>query len=108
MTGKLWQPSFPSKAVTHSYGVNFCSQQYPGPAILSQSHTHLNLLLELLNQEYLHPRIREQNGAYGTGARIRESGTIGLSSYLDPNSSATFDIFDQSIEELLSKTSIES
>jgi Zn-dependent M16 (insulinase) family peptidase len=71
MNSLQWKVQYPSKAVVHNYGVGFCSQQYAGPAFLSKSHAHLSLLLELLQQEYLHPQIREQNGAYGTGARIR-------------------------------------
>jgi presequence protease len=87
--------------------VNFCSQQYKAPNHLSKEHAHINLLMELLQQDYLHPMIREKGGAYGTGARIRNNGTISLSSYLDPNTLATFAIFDKSIEDLLAKDSIQ-
>ncbi len=30
--------SFLSKAVTHNFGVNFCTQQYLGPEYLSNTH----------------------------------------------------------------------
>jgi presequence protease len=107
MAGRPFAAAFQSKAVTHSYGVSFCSQQYIGPEFLSRDHAHLSLLLELLQQDYLHPRIREKGGAYGTGAKVTEARTVALSSYLDPNALQTFDIFDESVEELLSKQSIE-
>lgn len=91
MSKVQWKPRVLSKAVVNSsYGVNFCSQQYPGPKYLSADHAKVNLFLKLLLQEYLHPRIREQGGAYGSGARIRSVNTIALSSYMDPNSESTF------------------
>lgn len=61
----------------------------------------------MLQQDYLHPLIREKGGAYGTAARIRNNGTIALSSYLDPNTLITFQAFDNSIHSLLSKDRIE-
>ncbi len=53
-----WKPSISSKAVVYNYSVNFCSQHYLAPKLLSPEHAHINLLLELLQQEYLHPKIR--------------------------------------------------
>lgn len=58
MSKAPWKQLSASKAVTHSYGVNFCSQQYPGPKYLSLDHAQVGLFLKLLQQEYLHPRIR--------------------------------------------------
>jgi Zn-dependent M16 (insulinase) family peptidase len=78
------------KGVVYSYMVNFCAQGYIAPKYISKEHAHINLLLELLQQDYLHPLIREKGGAYGTGARIRNNGIISLSSYLDPNTLTTF------------------
>jgi Zn-dependent M16 (insulinase) family peptidase len=66
--------------------VNFCGQQYIAPPYLSPEHARVSLLLVLLQQDYLHPLIREKGGAYGSGARVRNNGTLSLSSYLDPNS----------------------
>jgi hypothetical protein len=34
-----------SKAVTHNFEINFCTQQYKGPKFLSKEHAYLNLLL---------------------------------------------------------------
>lgn len=58
MEGKKWLQSQQSKAVIHGYGVNFCSQQYPGPTFLSYDYAQMCLILQILQQEYLHPRIR--------------------------------------------------
>lgn len=46
------------KAVTYNYAVNFCTQHYKAPKYLSKEHAHISLLLELLQQNYLHPLIR--------------------------------------------------
>jgi Zn-dependent M16 (insulinase) family peptidase len=51
--------------------------------------------------------IREKGGAYGSNARVRNGGTICLSSYLDPNSVETFKVFESSIQNLLSKDSLD-
>ena len=83
------------KGVIYNYMVNFCAQTYVAPKYLSKEHAHVNLFLEILQQDYLHPLIREKGGAYGTGARVRNNGIISLSSYLDPNPTATFQIFDK-------------
>jgi Zn-dependent M16 (insulinase) family peptidase len=102
-----YSPILSPKAVVYNYMVNFCGQQYHGPKHLSKDHAHINLLLTLLQQDYLHPLIREKGGAYGSGARIRNNGVISLSSYLDPNSTATFEVFDKSIHELLQKDKVD-
>jgi Zn-dependent M16 (insulinase) family peptidase len=107
MTPFEFSPVLTPKAVVYNYMVNFCGQQYHGPAHLSREHAHVNLLLVLLQQDYLHPLLREKGGAYGTGARVRNNGIISLSSYLDPNTLATFEVFDRSVEELLAKDRID-
>lgn len=81
-----FSPVLTPKAVVHGYMVNFCGQQYIAPPYLSPEHARISLVLILLQQDYLHPLIREKGGAYGSGARVRNNGTLSLSSYLDPNS----------------------
>ena len=73
-----------SIAVTHTFDVNFCCQQYPGPQYLSNDHANLVLLLAILEQDYLHPKIREKGGAYGAKSMVRETGAITFYSYMDP------------------------
>jgi Zn-dependent M16 (insulinase) family peptidase len=38
---------------------------------LSKDHAKLLILVQFLEQEYLHPEIREKGGAYGARASIR-------------------------------------
>lgn len=106
MTPFEFSPVLSPKAVVYNYMVNFCGQQYHAPRHLSREHAHLNLLLALLQQDYLHPALREKGGAYGTAARVRNNGLISLSSYLDPNALPTFRTFDNSVEQLLAKDSV--
>lgn len=58
MNPGTWLPQYTSKAITHNYSVNFCTQQYPSPKFLSQDYAQISLLLQILQQEYLHPKIR--------------------------------------------------
>ena len=106
MKGFDFAPVSAQKGVIYNYMVNFCAQTYIAPKYLSKEHAHINLLLEILQQDYLHPLIREKGGAYGTGARIRNNGIISLSSYLDPNPVDTFQIFDEGIDKVLAKDKI--
>jgi Zn-dependent M16 (insulinase) family peptidase len=93
---------FGSKAVTHNFDINFCTQQYVGPEYLSKEHAEMNILTQYLEQEYLHPEIREKGGAYGARASVRECGNISLYSYMDPEASKTFKVFDESVERVKS------
>lgn len=85
---------FESKAVTHNFDVNFCTQQYFGPEYLSKEHAEMCILTQYLEQEYLHPEIREKGGAYGARSSVRESGNVSLYSYMDPEATKTFKVFD--------------
>jgi Zn-dependent M16 (insulinase) family peptidase len=55
-------------------------------------------MARLITSKFLHPHIREKGGAYGSGLTLSPSGVLNFFSYRDPNSSATFDIFEQANE----------
>ncbi|EFN77510.1 Presequence protease, mitochondrial [Harpegnathos saltator] len=83
------------------YTVNYCSK-----AILTVPYTHpdyavLRVLSKLITSTYLHPEIREKGGAYGGGAKLTSEGIFSFYSYRDPNSTRTFDLFDQAYDFLL-------
>lgn len=83
------------------YTVNYCSK-----AILTVPYTHpdypvLRVLSKLITSAYLHPEIREKGGAYGGGAKLTSEGIFSFYSYRDPNSTRTFDLFDQAHDFLL-------
>lgn len=63
----------------------------------------LSVVSTLFENITLHPRIREQGGAYGGGAANNSlSGHFGFYSYRDPNISRTLNAFDESIETIAS------
>lgn len=83
------------------YTVNYCSK-----AILTVPYTHpdyaiLRVLSKMISSLYLHPEIREKGGAYGGGAKLTSEGIFCFYSYRDPNSTRTFDLFDQAYNFLL-------
>lgn len=75
--------------------VNYCAK-----AVATVSYTHkdfapLRVLARLLSAKYLLPVVREQNGAYGSGAKLSTDGIFNFYSYRDPNSTKTLDVFDE-------------
>ncbi|CAG5005567.1 unnamed protein product [Parnassius apollo] len=86
--------------------INFCAK-----AIQTVSYTHsdypkLRVLSKFLTSKYLHPIVREQNGAYGGGAALTLDGVFNYFSYRDPNSRKTLDVFDGTSDWLAQNTSL--
>lgn len=78
--------------------VNYCAK-----AIVTVPYSHpdyaaLKVLAKYLSSKYLLPVVREQNGAYGSGAKITIDGLFNFFSYRDPNSRVTLDVFDQAYQ----------
>ncbi|KAJ8968610.1 hypothetical protein NQ317_011402 [Molorchus minor] len=98
VTGKIFAPSDAVNCQHHiiNIPVNYCSK-----AILTAPYTHtdypkLSILARLLTSKYLHPELREKQGAYGGGARLTGDGVFSFYSYRDPRNVETLDIFDKS------------
>jgi hypothetical protein len=51
--------------------------------MMTKEAAELSIFLELLEANYLHKKIREQGGAYGSGAKL-QNGAIFFYSYADP------------------------
>lgn len=47
----------------------------------------------ILNYEYLWSEVRVKGGAYGVSCRVRQDGAIGFTSYRDPSSESSLDVF---------------
>lgn len=56
----------------------------------------MRVLARLLSSKYLHPELREKQGAYGGGARLMSDGVFAFYSYRDPRNLETLDVFDSS------------
>ncbi len=75
--------------------VNFCARAYPTVTVDHPDAAALTVLGEFLRNNYLHRAIREQGGAYGSGAS-QDSGdaVFRFFSYRDPRISGTLEDFD--------------
>jgi|GEM_PF-4180834 len=51
-----------------------------------------------LNNNYMTPKLREQAGAYGGGARFSRNGLFTMSTYRDPNLKQSFETFENAVE----------
>ncbi|KAG6444295.1 hypothetical protein O3G_MSEX003376 [Manduca sexta] len=86
--------------------VHFCSKVVPTVAYTHPDYAKLRVLSRFLSSKYLHPIVREQNGAYGGGATLSLDGTFNYYSYRDPNSRVTLDVFDQTADWLSKNTNL--
>jgi presequence protease len=78
--------------------VNFCAKVVPTVPYTSPDYAKLRVLSRFLGSKYLHPVVREQNGAYGGGATLTMDGIFNFYSYRDPNSKVTLDVFDNTAD----------
>ncbi len=82
--------------------VAFTSKIFKSLPYVHEDTPALNIAGHLFDNLTLHPRIREQGGAYGGGAMNNSlSGNFCFYSYRDPNISNTFSAFDESVERIL-------
>lgn len=76
---------------------NFATH-FVGKSILTVPRLHkdfpkLVILNKLISSKYLLKEVREKGGAYGSGARISNSGIMSFFSYRDPNTTKTLSTF---------------
>ncbi|NRP10539.1 insulinase family protein [Marinobacterium sp. xm-d-509] len=82
--------------------VNFCAKVFRTVTVAHPDAAALTVAGEILRNGYLHRAIREQGGAYGSGAsQDSGDGLFRFYSYRDPNSIETINHFDQSVAWLL-------
>ncbi|MEH6576125.1 MAG: insulinase family protein [Amphritea sp.] len=74
--------------------VNFCSIAFPTVAINHPDAAALHVLGELVRHDYLHSRVRERGGAYGSGcSQDSNIGAFRMCSFRDPRSVGTLEDF---------------
>jgi Zn-dependent M16 (insulinase) family peptidase len=89
---------------TASTQVSFCAKAFPTVAGSHPDAAALTLLGGILRNGYLHRAIREQGGAYGSGAsQDSQSGAFRFFSYRDPRIDGTLEDFDASIKWVLNQ-----
>lgn len=86
--------------------VNFCAKVIPAVPYTDPDYPKLRVLSRFLTSKYLHPLVREQNGAYGGGAILSLDGIFSFYSYRDPNTRVTMDVFDKTSEWMAKNTAL--
>ncbi|XP_017962092.1 presequence protease, mitochondrial-like [Drosophila navojoa] len=99
---KLLEPSFQHYVM--NIPVNYCAKSFFAVPYLHEDHPVLRVLAKLVSAKYLLPVVREQNGAYGAGAKIGSDGIFAFFSYRDPHSTKTLDAFDRTYDWLLAES----
>ena len=100
--GNNFNPAPVSKIVKQAWStntqVNFCAKAYPTVAGGHSDAPALTILGPFLRNGYLHRAIREQGGAYGSGASYDgDTGSFRFFSYRDPRLVETLADFDESL-----------
>ncbi|CAD7014617.1 unnamed protein product [Ceratitis capitata] len=80
--------------------VNYCAKAFFAVPYTHRDHPTLRVIAKLISAKYLLPVVREQNGAYGAGAKIGSDGIFCFFSYRDPNSSKTLKVFNNTYQWL--------
>ncbi|MEH6649761.1 MAG: insulinase family protein [Motiliproteus sp.] len=82
--------------------VNFCAKAFATVVVDHPDSAPLTVLGEFLRNGFLHRAIREQGGAYGSGAsQDSSSACFRFFSYRDPRIAETLSDFDSSVDWLL-------
>lgn len=76
--------------------INYCGKSLFTVPYVHKDFSSLRVLGKILSAKYLLPVVREQNGAYGAGAKVALDGLFNFFSYRDPNTRRTLDTFDAS------------
>lgn len=86
-------------AIDNGSAISFSSLSFPAMPYSSTQAPLARLLAPLLDNLVLHKRIREQGGAYGTGASYNPSnGVFSFYSYRDPNIWTSFQAFHEALQ----------
>ena len=101
-----WTPfSLPPFSLAEAYPISspvaFSAFALKGPTIQTKAAPFLSLSTHLLENTFLHKKIREQGGAYSTGAQYHPlSGHYLLYSYRDPHIAKTYQAFEEGLTHL--------
>lgn len=101
---KPWQGDFPLVPILPqgrviASPVAFIARAFPAVAYTHSHSPALNIAAALFDNLVLHPKIREQGGAYGGGAtNSRLSGYFYFHSYRDPHIVSTFHAFEEAVK----------
>ena len=95
------QPHDSYLALETGSNISFSSFAFPAMPYSSKKAPLARLLAPLLDNLVLHKRIREQGGAYGTGAAYNSSsGIFSFYSFRDPNIWKSYQAFHESLQQV--------
>lgn len=98
----LFEPVPARQVFATNTQVNFCAQAFPVVPAAHEDAAALYVLGGLLHNGYLHRAVREQGGAYGSGARFDgDSASFRFFSYRDPRLAETLADFSRAIDWVL-------
>jgi Zn-dependent M16 (insulinase) family peptidase len=81
--------------------VHHCVESYKIPIYTHPDFASIAIAGYLMNYVFLHPLIREQGGAYGSGSNVNESGIFSFYSFRDPHIKNTYQAFSQSLSQII-------
>lgn len=87
-------------AIVSPTEVNYCHMVFPVKKITHENKdsVYLDLAAQLMTHNFLHPRLREQGGAYGANASFNVfNGVFSFSTYRDPGFLETYNEFNNVI-----------
>ena len=80
--------------------VNYVIESFDIPGLKHPDFAKLNVMARLLNSKYLHKYIREEGGAYGSGAIVSRNKALSLFSYRDPRTLETFLSYEKAVNKI--------
>ena len=90
------------EAWTTATSVNFCAKAWPTAPAGHEDSPALHVLARFINNGFLHRAVREQGGAYGSGAsQNADAAVFRCFSYRDPRLKETLDDFDRAFDWVL-------
>lgn len=101
-TTKIWAPTDSVNCHHHvlNVPVNYCSKSILTVPYTHQDYSKLQVLSKLCTSKFLHPELREKQGAYGGGLKLSMDGVLSFYSYRDPQNTQTLDTFDNTAKWL--------
>jgi hypothetical protein len=82
-----------NEAIVSASSVQYVAKGFTFKPFEEKYKGSMQVLKSILNTDYLHDRIRAQNGAYGCGISFAETGKVIATSFRDPKLKETLDIF---------------
>jgi len=96
---RIFTPRYSKNFFSLPFNINFAAKSFAGVPYTHEDSAKLQVAAKLMSTHFLHPEIREKNGAYGGGAVYSGlDGTFSFYSYRDPKPLNSSEVFKKSVE----------